>query len=110
MAAYCLDDTKKINKSQMAIITGKFRELGSIVGDLLIRNARLEGRLLELQEKKVAGQPPRDGTAGGIAIASTSSTEEKKMWKNRKRRTSSLVQHPPPRTLRRSPGRFLHHR
>lgn len=33
----------------MAVITGKFREMHSIVGDLLNRNARLMGRLQELQ-------------------------------------------------------------
>ena len=45
MAAYCLDDSKKINKAQMAVITGKFREMGSLTSDLLLRVARLEGQL-----------------------------------------------------------------
>ena len=51
MTAYCLDGTKKINKWQMAVITAKFSEMSGIVGDLLLRNARLEGRVVELTKR-----------------------------------------------------------
>ena len=75
MTAFCLDDTKKINKWQMAVITAKFGEMGSIVGDLLLRNARLEGRVVELTKR--APVATSDGLAGGRVIESKQSFADK---------------------------------
>lgn len=81
MAAFCLDETKKVNKSQMAVITGKFREMHSIVGDLRLRNARLEGHLRELQGKKIGSESVSEGMVGDSAIGSKPSTAPKKKHK-----------------------------
>ena len=68
MTAYCLDETKKINKSQMAVITAKFGEMDRIIGDLLFLNARLEGRVTELT--KTSPGVAADRQAGGPLIES----------------------------------------
>ena len=71
MTALCLDDIKKINKWQMAVITAKFGEMGGIIGDLLLRNARLEGQVVELTKRSAVAAS--DGLASGRMIESKQS-------------------------------------
>ena len=75
MTAYCLDETKKINKSQMAVITAMFVEMDCIIGDLLLRNAQLEDRVVELT--KPSPGVVADGLAGGRVIDSRRSYSQR---------------------------------
>ena len=101
MTDFCLGDTQKINKWQMAVITAKFGEMGGIVGDLLLRNARLEGRLVELTKR-----PPvatSDGLAGGRVIESKQSYSD--MLKSSSGRTGTAPTPPVTKvTVRTGPG------
>jgi hypothetical protein len=45
MLVFCLDPTKKVNKDQTATIMRYFRDMRSIVKELLLHNSYLTGRL-----------------------------------------------------------------